>query len=103
MNSINFLFYLNRQLQNPEFQREWIRQTIIEYAQDGDYIEFFRALEQVIKARTTVSKFAEDVGMNRVQLVDILHGRTKTPSLVTINKILGGLGYTISIDELKSA
>ena len=103
MNSINFLDDLNRQLQNPEFQREWIRQTIIEYAHDGDYIEFFRALEQVIKARTTVSKFAEDVGMNRVQLVDILHGRTKTPSLVTINKILGGLGYTISIDELKSA
>ena len=101
--NIKFDDYLNIQLQNPELQREWIRQTILEYAQDGDYIEFFRALEQVIKARTTVSKFAEDVGMNRVQLVDILHGRTKTPSLVTINKILGGLGYTISIDELKSA
>ena len=101
--NIKFDDYLNIQLQNPEFQREWIRQTILEYAQDGDYIEFFRALEQVIKARTTVSKFAEDVGMNRVQLVDILPGPTKTPSLVTINKILGGLGYTISIDELKSA
>ncbi len=103
MTNINFLDDLNNQLQNPEFQREWIRQTLIEYAQDGDYIEFFRALEQVIKARTTVSKFAEDVGMNRVQLVDILHGRTKTPSLVTINKILGGLGYTISVDKLQSA
>ncbi len=100
--NIKFEDYLNQELQNPEFQREWIRQTIIEYAQDGDYIEFFRALEQVIKARTTVSKFAKDVDMNRVQLVDILHGRTKTPSLVTINKILTGLGYTLSIEELST-
>ena len=100
--NIKFEDYLNQELQNPEFQREWIRQTIIEYAQDGNYIEFFRALEQVIKARTTVSKFAKDVDMNRVQLVDILHGRTKTPSLVTINKILTGLGYTLSIEELSA-
>lgn len=98
--TIRFEDDLNRQLQNPEFQQEWLRQTILEYIEDGDYIEFFRALEQVIKARTTVSKFAEKVGMNRVQLVDILHGRTKTPSLITIGKILSGLGYTI---DLKSA
>lgn len=98
--TIKFDDYLNNELQNPEFQQEWLRQTIAEYIEDGDYTEFFRALEQVIKARTTVSQFAEQVGMNRVQLVDILHGRTKTPSLVTIGKILSGLGYTI---DLKSA
>ena len=57
-------------------------------------------MEQVIKARTTVSQFAEQVGINRVQLVDILHGRTKKPSLVIIGKILQGLGYKI---DLKSA
>ena len=96
-------YLINVELQDPEFQRAWIRQTIIEYAQDGDFVEFFRALEQVIKARTTVSEFAKNVGMNRVQLVDILHGRTKAPSIVTINKILTGLGYTLSVDELRSA
>ena len=84
-------------MQNPEFQQEWLRQTIIDYIEDGDYIEFFRALEQVIKARTTVTQFAEQVGMNRVQLVDILHGRTKAPSLITIGKILSGLGYTLDV------
>ena len=70
------------------------------YIENGDYVEFFQCLEYVIKARTTVSEFAKKVGMNRVQLVDILHGRTKTPSLVTIGKILSGLGYKI---DLKSA
>lgn len=37
------------------------------------------------------------IGMNRVQLVDILHGRTKTPSLVTIGRILSGLGYSLDV------
>ncbi len=98
--TIKFDEYLNEELKNPEFQQEWLRQTILEYIEDGDYMEFFRALEQVIKARTTVSQFAEQVGINRVQLVDILHGRTKKPSLVIIGKILQGLGYKI---DLKSA
>lgn len=101
--TIKFDDLLNTELQNPEFQKEWIRQTIVEYAQDGDYKEFFRALEQVIKARTTVKQFAESVGINRVQLIDILHGKTKSPSLMTVNKILSGLGYTLSIDDLKTA
>ena len=103
MNNIKFDDDLNFQLQDPEFQRMWIRETIIEYAQDGDFVEFFRAMEQVIKARSSVSEFAKRVGMNRVQLVDILHGKTKAPSIVTVNKILAGLGYTLSVDELKSA
>ncbi|MBR1754662.1 helix-turn-helix domain-containing protein [bacterium] len=95
--TISFDDDLNRQLQNPEFQKEWLRQTILDYIENGDYIEFFRALEQVIKARTTVTDFAQQVGINRVQLVDILHGRTKTPSLITIGKILSGLGYTLDV------
>lgn len=98
--TIKFNDYLMEELQDPEFQQEWLKQTILEYIEDGDYIEFFKCLEYVIKARTTVSEFAKQVGMNRVQLVDILHGRTKTPSLVTIGKILSGLGYKI---DLKSA
>ena len=95
--TIRFEDDLINQLQDPEFQKEWLRQTIVEYIEDGDYKEFFRAMEQVIKARTTVSKFAEQVGMNRVQLVDILHGKVKTPSLLTISKILSGLGYTLDV------
>ena len=95
--TIKFDDYLNEELKDPQFQQEWLRQTILEYIEDGDYREFFRALEQVIKARSTVSEFAVQIGMNRVQLVDILHGRTKNPSLVTISKILSGLGYSFDI------
>lgn len=94
--------FVNEWLQNKENQNTYLQESLLEFAQDGDYTEFFRALEQVIKARTSVKQFAEQVGMNRVQLIDILHGKTKAPSLQTISKILNGLGYTLSI-ELKSA
>lgn len=98
--TIDFDDFLNKELQNEEKQKEWLKQTIIEYTQDGDYSEFFRALEQVIKARTTVNQFANKVGMNRVQLIDILHGKTKAPSIITINKILSGLGYKLSLEKI---
>ncbi len=98
--TIDFDDFLNKELQNEEKQKEWLKQTILEYTQDGDYSEFFRALEQVIKARTTVNQFANKVGMNRVQLIDILHGKTKAPSIITINKILSGLGYKLSLEKI---
>ena len=96
--------FMNLHLQNPDFQREWLSLSILEYAKDGDYTEFYRALEQVIKARGTVSEFAEAVGINRSNLIDLLHGRTKTaPNLTTISKILDGLGFTLSVSEKKPA
>lgn len=98
--TIDFDDFLNKELQNEEKQKEWLKQTILEYTQDGDYSEFFRALEQVIKAKTTVNQFANKVGMNRVQLIDILHGKTKAPSIITINKILSGLGYKLSLEKI---
>lgn len=98
--TIDFDDFLNKELQDEEKQKEWLKQTILEYTQDSDYSEFFRALEQVIKARTTVNQFANKVGMNRVQLIDILHGKTKAPSIITINKILSGLGYKLSLEKI---
>ena len=90
--------YINQRLQDSEFQQLYLKESILAYAEDGDYCAFYRALEQVIKARTTVKEFAEQIGMHRANLVDILHGKTKAPTLPTISKILGGLGYTLSLD-----
>lgn len=69
----------------------------MDYIENGDENEFLRCLEYIIKARTTVSEFAKEVGMNCVQLTDILHGKTKSPGLRIISKILSGLGYTLDI------
>lgn len=100
--TINHEEYLNERLKDIEFQQLYLKESIMEYVEDGDYCAFYRALEQVIKARTTVKQFAEEIGMHRANLVDILHGKTKAPSLQTVSKILDGLGYTLSVD-IKSA
>ncbi|MBR6162505.1 hypothetical protein IKQ26_01255 [bacterium] len=94
--------FVNNWLQNEENQKIYLKDSLLEFTQDGDYTEFFRSLEQVIKARTTVKQFAQSIGMQRTSLVDLLHGRTKAPTIATINKILDGLGYEIKI-QLKSA
>ena len=96
--TINHEQYLTERLKDTKFQQIYLKESILEYIEDGDYSAFYRALEQVIKARTTVKQFAEEIGMHRANLVDILHGKTKAPSLLTISKILNGLGYTLSID-----
>lgn len=92
MTNIKFEDYHNEKLKNPEYQKEWLRQTALEYIKTGNYENFFSDLEDVIKATTTVAEYARKVDMDRVQLTKILHGKTKTPSLDTINRILAGLG-----------
>lgn len=98
--TINFEDILNEDLKNPEFQREWLKQTALEYIENGDFGKFFTDLEQVIKATTTVSKYAEKIGVDRIQLTKILKGKTKKPNIVTINKILEGLdlGYELKYE-----
>lgn len=91
--------YMTNRMKDPEFQKLWLNETIKDYIETGDYNSFFSGLEYVIKARMSVTQFAEDIGIDRVQLVKILNGKTKNPSLKTINKILSGFGYTISITE----
>ncbi len=77
-----------------------MRQTALEYIQSGNFKHFFADLEQVIKATTTVTKYAEKIEIDRVQLTKILHGKTKNPNIATINKILDGLdlGYELKCE-----
>lgn len=86
-----------QQLKNPEYQKEWLRVTALEYIKTGNYENFFSDLEDVIKANTTVTEYAERVNMNRNQLIKLLNGTTKAPSLDTINKVISGLGLNYEL------
>ena len=57
-----------------------------DYLEDGDFNSFYRALEIVIKAKDTVSGFAEKVGMSRTHLYSIFKSE-KEPKFSTIVKI----------------
>ena len=96
--------YMYEKLQDREYQKGWLKISIMDYIETGDYSEFYRALEQVIKARGTIKEFAERVGMDRSNLTEILKCKTKSaPSITAIGKILKGLGYTLSVDNLQTA
>ena len=90
--------FMQEQLQNDEFQYAWLRQSIEDYIQDGDFAVFYRAIERVVKARTTVSQLARDLNMNRGNLSEILNGKVE-PKMQTAFKILKGLGYEIVLTK----
>ncbi len=90
--------FMQEQLQNEEFQYAWLRECIENYVQDGDFTVFYRALDRVVKARTTVSQLAKDLNMNRGNLSEILNGKIE-PKMQTAFKILKGLGYEITLTK----
>lgn len=88
--------HMQEVLNDENYQKEYLRLNIEEYARTGDYTLFFKSLERVVKVRTTVSQFAKDLDMNRSNLSNILKGKVK-PSFDTTIKILRGLGAEIEV------
>ena len=73
-------------------------QKLLYYAQDGDFTTFYRAIERVVKARTSVSELARKLKMDRSNLSEILNGK-KEPKMQTVFKILGALGYELTLSQ----
>lgn len=94
--SISHEQHMQEVLKDEEYQREYLRLNIQEYAKNGDYTLFFKSLERVVKVRTTVSQLAKDLEMNRSNLSNILKGKVK-PSFDTTIKILRELGAEIEV------
>jgi len=94
--SIQFDDFLQEQLKDEEFQKEYLRFNIEDYSQNGDYSLFFKSLERVVKARTSVSEFAKKINVNRSNLSNILKGKVQ-PSFDMTMKILRGLGAEFEI------
>lgn len=94
--------FMQERLKDEEFQYAWLRQCIEDYVQDGDFAVFYRAIERVVKVRTSVSQLARDLNMNRGNLSEILNGKIE-PKMQTAFKILKGLGYEITLTKKASA
>ena len=90
--------FMQEKLQDKEFQYEWLKQTIENYAKDGDFEVFCRAVERVVKARTSVSEPAGQLKMYRSNLSEILNGK-KEPKMQTTIKILDALGYELTLNK----
>ena len=80
--------HMQEVLKDTEYQKDYLRLNIEEYAKEGDYALFFKSLERVVKVRTTISQLAN--------LSNILKGKVQ-PSFDTTMKILRGLGAEIEV------
>jgi probable addiction module antidote protein len=85
-----------KELQNEEFQKEYLSEVLSDYLEDGDFSPFFRALEQVVKARCSVSKFCKEADISRTNLYALKNGKKK-PQLETILKIFKALGFSLKV------
>lgn len=88
--------HMNKVLQDEEYQKMYLDTAIQEFITDGDYDLFFQSLEQVIKARMSVSEFSQKTGITRTALYEMFKGE-RVPRLDTIGKLLKELGYTLHI------
>lgn len=95
-NTISHEEYVINQLQDSEYQKEFLNATIEEFLEDGDYDTFFQSLELVIKSRESVSEFAKKAGVTRAALYEMFKGE-RVPRLDTVGKILKQLGFKLNV------
>ena len=88
--------YIVNDLKSDKDIKLYLNASLKDYLDDGDSNSFYRALEIAIKAKDTVSGFAEKVGMSRTHLYSIFKSE-KEPKFSTIVKIFQELGYELEV------
>ena len=94
--STSFEEFMIRNLQDEESAKEFLNVSLESYIEDGNFEEFLRSLELVIKARQSVSAFAKEANINRGHLYAIFKNQ-KTPRFDTILNILAKLGFSLKV------
>lgn len=95
-NTTDWNDFMLEQLKDEEFAKGYLNESLTEYTQTGDFKLFFKSLEDVVKARSSVRKFAKNAELDRANLWAILKGKRK-PQLHTVLKILDKLGYSFKV------
>lgn len=88
--------HMNEVLQDEEYQKMYLNSAIQEFITDGDYDLFFQSLEQVVKARMSISELSQRTGITRAALYEMFKGE-RVPRLDTIGKLLKELGYSLQV------
>jgi len=95
-NSVPLEEFLVECLETKEMQKGFLNTSLKSFLEDGNFDEFLRSLELVIKSRQSLLSFSKDVELNRSNLYAIFRGKRK-PQFGTILKILSKLGYTLKV------
>lgn len=88
--------FLTENLKDKETAKEFLNASLETYIKDGNFDEFARSLELVIKATQSVSSFAKETNLNRANLYSIFNSKKK-PQFDTVLKILSQLGFSFKV------
>ncbi len=99
----NFDDHFAKCFKDKGFTQAWLEDTLNEFLNTGDVDEFVECLLEVVKhsERGAITRIANNAGLNRANLYDILNGKV-TPRIDTAFKLIRGLGYKYDI-KLQSA
>jgi probable addiction module antidote protein len=97
---LNWDDYLTAELRDPQHARVYLETALEEFLEDQDRIAFLRALRNIANAQGGIGKLAERTGLNRENLFRVLGGKSN-PRLDTLDAILGGLGFRLSVKPLQ--
>ncbi|HBG48466.1 MAG TPA: transcriptional regulator [Cyanobacteria bacterium UBA9971] len=95
-NSISLDDLLTENLKDHETAKEFLNASLESYLTDGDFEEFGKSIELVIKANNSITHFANEANINRAHLYSLFNNKKK-PQFSTIINILSKLGFHLKI------
>lgn len=87
-------------LKDPEYAQTYLSVALEEYEKDKDVSSFLMALRDVVEAKGGITKLAEKIHLNRQSLYKSLSAEGD-PKLNTVETVLHGLGYRLSVVPLE--
>lgn len=102
-NAPNFEEHFAECFKDKEYTQAWLEDTLNEFLNTGNVDEFVECLVAVVKhsERGAITRIANNAGINRANLYDIMNGKV-TPRIDTAFKLIKGLGFKYDI-KLQSA
>ena len=97
----DFKDYHIEKLQDPEEAKVYLSVALEEYEQDSDAEAFLLALRDVAEAQGGLMQLAKRTKLNRQNLYRALSAKGN-PRLQTVETILHGLGYRLSVEPIKA-
>lgn len=97
----SFKDVLFQDLRDPESAKAYLSVALEEYEKERDSEAFLMALRDVAEAQGGLSKLAEKSHLNRQNLYKAL-SKKGNPKLETVETVLHGLGFRLSIEPLKA-
>ncbi len=96
----DFRDYVKEKIQDPVEASSYLNTAIEEYEKDQDTEAFLLAIRTTAEATGGISELAKRTSLNRQHLYKTL-SKKGNPRLDTLEKVLHGLGFRLSIVPLE--